>query len=374
MVSSARTSNAVRFVGLAFCATACGSSSKATTAGGTPPADATADVNINAVGTGPCGPNTLQAGTFSLTFQNIKYGYIVHLPPGYDGTKRTPLVLNWHGLTSYASQQEMFSGMDPVADSKGFVLVYPDSPDKSWNAGTCCSSATTRDDVGFAIALVDLIESQTCIDSKRVYTTGMSNGAFMSYRLGCERADVFAAIAPVAGKVGIPNCKPSRPVPLMAFHGTADPLVPYYTGTLSADNLDVPDTVKKWATGNGCSGTDGPIGIAMSDGGDAMAAAIDSDAGPEGGSDAAASSTGDASGGSAGEGGGAAGPAVTYQMGTVTCQTYSGCNAGATVTLCSAVGEGHCWPGTATCPYGNFTTDIDASQQIADFFAKFSLP
>jgi polyhydroxybutyrate depolymerase len=329
----------------------CGSSSTAASM------SADAGANLDSLGTGPCGPNTLKAGTFDMTFEGVTYSKnIVHLPKGYDGSKRTPLVLNWHGLTSNASQQEAFSGMDAVADAQGFVLVYPNSPSMSWNAGTCCDfTAPSRNDVGFAMALVKKIQSETCIDAKRIYTTGMSNGAFMSYALGCEHADVFAAIAPVAGKVGVKSCAPSRPVPLMAFHGTADPLVAYYTGALSADNLGVPDTVQKWAAQDECSGATDPVGLQMDDGGSegGPGTLIESDAGAT-----------DAGGG----------PAVTYQMGTVTCQTYSGCKGGATVTLCSALGEGHCWPGTAYCPYGAFTTDIDASQQIAAFFAKFSLP
>ena len=182
-----------------------------------------------------------------------------------------------------------------------------------------------RDDVGFARALVDKISSQACIDSKRVYSTGMSNGAFMSYRLGCEAADLFAAIAPVAGKIGIPDCHPSRPVPLLAFDGTSDKLVSYDGGGLSPDGMtDVPENVQDWATLDGCTGD----------------------------------------------------PSTTYQKGTVTCQTWSHCNAGVTTTLCTAVGEGHCWPGQPVCPsiFGNATTDIDASQQIAAFFKKFKLP
>ncbi len=345
----------VGFVSLILPASACGSSSK--TSAGNGAVDAGLDANLDSLGTGPCGPNTLKAGTFDMTFDGVTYSNnIVHLPPGYDGSKRTPLVLNWHGLSSNASQQEAFSAMDTVADTNGFVLVYPNSPDMSWNAGTCCAfSAMSRNDVGFAMALIQKIQSETCIDSKRIYTTGMSNGAFMTYALGCEHADVFAAIAPVAGKVGVTNCVPSRAVPLMAFHGTADPLVAYYAGSLSADNLSVPDTVEKWAMQDGCSGAIDPVGLQMEDGGDegGPGMLIESDAGG-----------GEASGG----------PAVTYQMGTVTCQTYSGCTGGATVTLCSALGEGHCWPGTAYCPYGAYTTDINASQQIAAFFAKFSLP
>jgi polyhydroxybutyrate depolymerase len=290
-------------------------------------ADADAAVNLNASGTGPCGASTIQAGTFDLAFQNVTYNYIVHLPPNYDGTKRTPLVLNWHGYTSNASQEETFTGMDAISDSEGFILVYPNSPDMSWNAGTCCAfTASTRDDVGFAMALIAQLREQTCIDAKRIYTTGMSNGAFMSYRLGCEHAETFAAIAPVAGKVGIPSCMPSRPVPLMAFHGDADPLVSYDAGTLSGETppLSVPDTVKAWATRSGCT----------------------------------------------------KGPDTTYQMGVVTCSTWSACTAGATVTLCTVQGAGHCWPGQSYCPsmYGTSTTDINASTEIGAFFKKFSLP
>jgi polyhydroxybutyrate depolymerase len=277
----------------------------------------------NSLGKDPCGASSLEAGTFQLTFDANAYGYIVHLPPGYDGKTRTPLVLNWHGLTSNASEEQAFSGMDAVADAQGFILVYPSSPDGSWNAGTCCApQGTNRDDVGFAIALVSLIESKACIDAKRIYTTGFSNGAFLSYRLGCEHAEMFAAIAPVAGKVAIAGCKPSRPVPVMAFHGTEDTVVPYDSGALSAEGLNVPDTVRAWAARDGCT----------------------------------------------------QGPDTTFQSGTVTCDTYSSCDGGATATLCTAVGEGHCWPGQLYCPHGDSTMDINASAQIGTFFGMFALP
>jgi polyhydroxybutyrate depolymerase len=274
--------------------------------------------------TRPCETSTLQAGTFNFDFAGVTYNYKVHLPPGYDGTKRTPLVLNWHGLTSNADQQEVFSGMNAVSDEEGFLLVYPNSPDQSWNAGTCCPKVPNRDDLGFGRALVDEISKQACVDSKRVYATGMSNGGFMSHMIGCRAADMFAAVAPVAGKVGIPDCQPSRPMPVMAFHGTADPLVAYDTGSLSGENppATVPETIQHWADRDGCT----------------------------------------------------QGPDNTFQNGTVTCQTWSKCTAGVTVTLCTAQGEGHCWPGTAFCPFGAFTTDIDASREIAKFFKKFKLP
>ena len=274
--------------------------------------------------TRPCDTSTLQSGTFDFDFGGSSYQYLVHIPPSYDGTKRTPLVLNWHGLTSNATEQASFSGMNPVSDEEGFLVVYPNSPDMSWNAGVCCGAGATamRDDVGFARALVQKISTDACVDSKRIYSTGMSNGGFMSHMLGCEAADIFAAVAPVAGKVGIADCEPSRPVPIMDFHGTKDPLVPYDTGGLSGENLSVPDTMQHWADRDGC--------------------------------------TGDAD--------------ITYQNATVTCKTWSHCTASVLVTFCSAEGEGHCWPGTAFCPYGAYTTDIDASHQMAAFFKKFSLP
>jgi polyhydroxybutyrate depolymerase len=270
-----------------------------------------------------CSEHSLAQGTFSLTHDGVQYGYDVHLPPGYTGTKAMPLILNWHGLTSNAGQQASFSAMNPVADAEGFVVVYPNSPDASWNAGTCCAfNATTRDDVGFARALVNEITSKGCIDRKRVYAMGMSNGGFMSHRLACEAADLFAAVGPVAGKVGIANCAPSRPVPVLHFHGTADGLVAYDSAALSAEGLNVPDTLARWATRNGCQQQ----------------------------------------------------PSQTFVQGTATCQTWTQCSGDSEVRLCTSQDMGHCWPGQLVCPFGAVTDDIDASQEIAKFFKRFSLP
>jgi polyhydroxybutyrate depolymerase len=295
-------------------------------AGGGGDAAVQADASAPDAAVSGCGASTIASGTFNFTFDDVDYGYVVHLSPSYDGSKPAPLVLNWHACTRNASAEESYTNMDAMADANGWVLVYPNSPDGSWNVGSSCTSTSaglSRDDVGFAVALVKQIQNDACIDSKRIYTTGFSNGAYMSYALGCEHAGLFAAIAPVGGKVGVPNCQPSRSVPVMAFHGTADPRVAY-----NADSLpSVPDTVKAWATRDGCT----------------------------------------------------VGPDPSYQIGTVTCQTWSSCNAGATVTLCTAEGEGHCWPGSpivcgTTEGFGTGTNDIDATAQIAAFFTKFSLP
>jgi len=300
---------------LAVGAAACSSGNEGLSPGTSP------DGGAGESGTPPCGPSSLAAGTFSLSFAGVDYGYLVHLPPGYDGTKRAPLVLNWHGFTSNAQQQELFSNFDPVADEEGFVVVYPNSPDASWNAGTCCGGAG-RDDIGFARALVAEISSKACIDAKSIYSMGMSNGGFMSFRLGCEAADLFAAIAPVAGKIGVAGCQPARPIPLLAFHGTADTLVAYDTGALSPDMLTVPDTARKWADLDACT----------------------------------------------------RGPDTILERGNVRCEAWSSCAGGASTTLCTIEGGGHCWPGQSLCPYGTSTADVDASRQIAAFFKSFKLP
>ncbi|HMI87648.1 MAG TPA: PHB depolymerase family esterase [Polyangiaceae bacterium] len=315
---TARRLSLLGFMFLAWSAAACSSEGE-----GLSP-DITRDAGAPEAGdiAPPCGPSTLLAGTFALSFAGVDYGYVVHLPPSYDGTKRTPLVLNWHGLTSNAAQQQVFSAFDAVADEEGLIVVYPNSPDASWNAGTCCASATMRDDVGFARALVAEISGKACVDAKRIYSTGMSNGAFMSFRLGCEAADLFAAVAPVAGKIGVADCRPARSVPLLAIHGTADTLVPYATGGLSADMMTVPETAKKWADLDAC--TEGPNTI--------------------------------------------------LERGNARCESWTGCKDGATVTLCTVEGGGHCWPGQSFCPYGTSTVDIDASREIAAFFRGFKLP
>ena len=292
--------------------------------------DAAADGPLPPGDTRPCEGSTLTNGTITLTHGGVTYNSLVHVPPSYDGTKRTPLLLNWHGYGSNAIGQQIFSGANPTSDEQGFIVVYPESPDRSWAAGTCCSmfldggGMPDRDDVGFARALVAEISKAACIDSKRVYSTGMSNGGFMSHRLACEAADLFTAIASVAGKMGVSSCQPSRPVPVIQFHGTIDGTISYDTPAFSGDGAaDVPDMMKRWGDRNGCT----------------------------------------------------KGPDTTYQMGSVTCQTWSQCSGGVLVSLCTATGMDHCWPGTSFCPGDKpFTTDISATRDGWTFLKQFVLP
>ena len=273
--------------------------------------------------TAPCPTEVLAPGDheLTLTHDGVAYDYIVHVPPGHDPTVRSPLVVSFHGLTSSAQRQRDFSAMDRVADAHGLVVVYPDSPDTSWNAGSCCAFfARDRDDVGFAVALVDEMKRIACIDERRVYSTGFSNGGYMSHRLACERADVFAAIAPVAGTLSVDTCEPSRPISVIHFHGTEDRNVPY-DGIESAGIDSVRETLEAWAERNGCT----------------------------------------------------TGPLVTFEEDDVTCEGWTGCDDGVEVKLCSFEGMGHCWPGQADCPYGASSTTLDAGEEAARFFARFSL-
>lgn len=105
------------------------------------------------------------------------------------------------------------------ADEVGFLVVYPVGVSSLFNAGACCSRT---DDVGFFRAVLQDLQEHYCINDRRVYATGLSGGAMMVYRMGCEMADVFAAVAPVGGALIQEPCDPSRPVPLLVFHGTGD--------------------------------------------------------------------------------------------------------------------------------------------------------
>ena len=182
----------------------------------------------------------------TLAFGGYSRIYDVHIPPGYDGGTAVPLVLDFHGFQNNATIQAGVSGWRSLADSENFIVVYPlglfgrpeapeiDTPyGPSFNGGPlCCGNAALRriDDVGFARAIVQAVAAEANVDRARVYVTGLSNGGYMSHRLACEAADVFAAVAPVASRIAlVPTtlCQPSRPIALIEFAGLHDPSVPY---------------------------------------------------------------------------------------------------------------------------------------------------
>ena len=167
----------------------------------------------------------------TLTFGGLNRTYQVHVPAGVD--QPAGLVINLHGAGMTGSAQQAATNYNAVADAHGFVAAYPDGIDLSWADGRGASIPDRQgvDDVGFLVALVDRLSHDYGVPPGRVFATGMSAGAFMANRLACERADVVAAIAPVAGTLGAgARCTPSRPVSVLEIHGTADPVVPYTGG------------------------------------------------------------------------------------------------------------------------------------------------
>jgi polyhydroxybutyrate depolymerase len=275
-----------------------------------------------------CESGTLDASVthVDLELDGVMRSYELHVPPSYDGTTPLPLVLSFHGYTSTGLAQEESTEMNDLADREGFVVAYPNGLYNSWNAGTCCGQAAERgvDDVGFTRTLIEDIGTRGCIDPRRVYATGMSNGGFFSYRLACEAADVIAAAAPVAAVMGIDDasCMPARPIPIMAFNGTSDPLVLYDGGGLGA-SPSVAETTAGWIDRNGCTGE----------------------------------------------------PFVSYQNGDATCETADQCDGDASVTQCTIEGGGHCWPGypCRLDGLGQSTTDINANEAMWELFSRSSL-
>jgi polyhydroxybutyrate depolymerase len=266
--------------------------------------------------------------------------FLVHVPPSYKAGTPVPLVLNFHGGAGNAKDQQKNSKMDALADRHGFIVVYPDGTGAlrhrflSFNAGMCCGYAVKHniDDVSFVRAMLDDLEHAYSIDRARVYATGFSNGAIFSHRLGCELSDRIAAIAPVSGPIGIPNCAPSRPVPVLYFHGTADPAAPYTGGNVKAlvgddvhPYVSARETITGWAKRDRCQLE----------------------------------------------------PQVTLRQGAVTCESYPACAGDASVTLCTVQGGGHAWPGGDTTiserRVGPLNRDVSASDMIWQFFSKHAL-
>ena len=169
-----------------------------------------------------------------------------------------PVVLDFHGYTSNGVQQNILARMAGKSETAGFVAVHPEGIgiSQSWNAGACCGEAASSaiDDVAFVGKVLDELEQKLCVDTHRVFSTGMSNGGFLSHRLACEMSNRIAAVAPVAGVLAVPTCLPARPMPVFQFHGALDGLVAY-NGNPSLGFPSVAQTMSGGATRKGCSTT-----------------------------------------------------------------------------------------------------------------------
>jgi polyhydroxybutyrate depolymerase len=272
-------------------------------------------------------PRTLQAG-------GVTRRYFLYLPSTWHRGRPAPLVLVFHGGGGRASGIAPHTGFSRLAEREGFVVAYPQGLNGRWNDGR--GYAATHDDVGFVRALLDTLGRELAIDPRRVYATGISNGAMFAYRLACDLPGTFAAVAPVAGAMPAdlaPACAHTQPVSVLAFQGTADPLMPYFGGGVARRRgrvLSAERSIAFWATTSGCAGA--PV---MTDEPDRVS------------------------------------------DGTRVRRTaYGTCREGRSVELYTIEGGGHTWPGGPPVggAVGRVTREIDATPVIWAFFAGHPKP
>lgn len=198
--------------------------------------------------------------------------YLVHLPRGYSKSKPLPVVLAFHGGGGNAQNMEKMSGFNEKADKENFIVVYPNGSGRmenillTFNAIGCCDHAMEQniDDVTFVSRLIDKVAGEYSVDKKRVYATGFSNGALISYRLAAEMPEKLAAIAPVAGALFESSPKPKGKVAVLIIHGLADTAVPYNGDTSMREKVakrqsepfkSVSYAANYWMTNNNCKPT-----------------------------------------------------------------------------------------------------------------------
>ncbi len=207
--------------------------------------------------------------TVTLTHGTRERSAIVHVPLRAIDAREIPVIVNFHGGGGHGANEQEYSLMDRLADRETFVAVYPNGSGRfgnrllTWNAGTCCAYAALNgvDDVGFVRALVGRLAESIPIDRRRIYATGLSNGAMMSHRLAAEAADLIAAIAPMAGGMVVSGIKSTRAVPVMHIHSVDDPRALYNGGLglpfpLTKSQVFHPNIdhmIARWAKHNGCA-------------------------------------------------------------------------------------------------------------------------
>ena len=199
---------------------------------------------------------------FSFVHDGITREYLVHVPASYRPGRSTPMLVALHGGGGDADFQADDSRYKLISKSEaaGFIAVFPNGYSRmpsgvlaTWNAGSCCGAAqkSNIDDVGFLREVIQRVGRQADIDRRRVFVTGMSNGALMSWRMACEASDLVRGIAPVEGTDNTARCNPSQPVPVIEFHSMDDDHIPINGGrgvsALTDTNFtSVPATQAKW--------------------------------------------------------------------------------------------------------------------------------
>ena len=265
-----------------------------------------------------------------ITHNNLDREYILYIPNSYDGEESVPLVLNLHGYTSNAGEQMVYSNLIEVADTANFLVVHPmgtinEFNEPYWNS----AQLSDVDDIDFLNTLIDYLGNEYNVDLERVYSTGFSNGGYMSYTLACELSDKIAAIASVTGSMNngqTISCSPERPVPVMQIHGTMDLTVPYF-GSITSEPVE--DVISFWVNFNDCSSNASFFSL----------------------------------------------PNInTLDNSFVEHYIYSGGSNNSSVELYKIINGGHTWPG-AYIPLAGINTnqDFSASEKIWQFFSKYDI-
>ena len=190
----------------------------------------------------------------TIVHDGLNRAFILYVPTTYSASNAAPLVFNFHGYTSNSTEQMFYADFRPIADTAGFIIVHPmgtldNNGTTHWNVGW---ETSTVDDIGFTETLLDTISKRYNIDSNRVYSTGMSNGGYISLLLACQLSERFAAVASVTGSMTTgttTDCTPTHPIGVMQIHGTADPTVPY-NGSFGTNTI--PQVVNHWVNYNNC--------------------------------------------------------------------------------------------------------------------------
>jgi polyhydroxybutyrate depolymerase len=276
--------------------------------------------------------------TLSLKVNGFTRTVIVHVPKRSTGTTPLALVLNMHGSGSTALEQEGFTKMNTAANHDGFIVAYPQAliPDGTgydWNIpgvpliGGGSVPKGSANDVKFLTSLVAIMESKYCINPKEVYATGFSGGARMASQLACDDSGLFAAVAPVSGLRRATPCPTTRAVPVISFHGSADPVDPFNGHGQKYWTYSVTTAAKDWSTQDHCKSV-----------------------------------------------------AHSAPVNGVKLTTYADCSNGAQVELYEIVGEGHEWPGGPTLPssltrlLGPQSSLVSANGLMWVFFQAHHLP
>jgi polyhydroxybutyrate depolymerase len=204
----------------------------------------------------------------TIVADGVERHYLLDVPADYDGTKPFAIVFGLHALTVSYQFVPSMTGFDQGARYQ-FIGVAPSGRLAGTTPYWDAAPTEHNYDVDFIVQLLDHLEATLCVNPARVFSTGMSNGAQMSSLLACRLSDRITAIAPVSGEEYLAPCNGS-PVPILAFHGTADPILPYTGGGLNATQiaatyhfrgkappglprpLGVDASMRRWAAHNGC--------------------------------------------------------------------------------------------------------------------------